>query len=64
MSIHTQINTALDDLAHPGAPLNYEVIVESQILRAMQDERIDIEDFSYYLGRFNRICAQRPRIAA
>lgn len=63
MSIHALLGTSLDDFERPTAPPCYEHIIENQILRAMQSEQIDIEDFHYYSARLRKICDRRKEAA-
>jgi hypothetical protein len=64
LSLHSQISAALDSLEQRTASPHYEVIVDTLILRAMREEKIDIEDFSYYYGRLTKVCAYLKGVAA
>ncbi len=63
MSIHALLSTSLDDFELPTTSPHYERYVENQIVRAMQSEAIDIEDFHYYSARLRRICERRKEAA-
>jgi len=64
MSVHILIDDDLDELAHPGCPDKYEILVLRNITAFYTAKAITEEEFHHYCKRLNAIVANRPRSAA
>ena len=63
MSPHVLIDNELDNMAHPGTPLNWEVMVQKLLAELMTGQRITLEEFNHYCGRLNKIVDGRKEVA-
>lgn len=64
MSVHILIDEDLDELARPGCPEKYEVLVLRNITAFYTSKAITEEEFHHYCKRLNVATANRPRSAA
>lgn len=62
-SPHVLISEELDTLELESTPISWSAMVQRQINDMMRDERITIEEFTYYCKRLNAIIARRREAA-